>query len=178
MVLFLPQEEVPMRIFTVILLMLCPFAISAAQTYSQLHSNKTVQEQSSMSKTLVKEYYDTILAQNLNGFISLLSDNVIHDINEGATEVGKAAFKKFMEDQFTHGKIDIKDMIILTSPDDKYAMVRYLCAGKYEKTGEGYPPAKGQHWELPVVTYFKFENGKIAHVSVYYNKQAWINQVS
>jgi steroid delta-isomerase-like uncharacterized protein len=127
---------------------------------------------------LIEDYYQTVLAQDLKGFINLLSDDVVHEINQASTENGKEKFKIFMEDQFSHGKIEIKDMIILTSKDGKYASSRFICSGTYAKSVEGYPPAKGQHWEIPVVSFFKINNGKISQVGVYYNAKEFEKQIS
>jgi hypothetical protein len=43
---------------------------------------------------------------------------------------------------------------------------------------KGYPPAKGQHWEIPVVSFFKINNDKISHVAVYYNTKEFEKQIS
>lgn len=127
---------------------------------------------------LIGEYYHAILDQDLDQFIGLLSGDVVHEINEGKMETGKDKFKTFMEEQFSHGKIKIKDLIILTSPEGQYAMTRFICSGQYDKNIKGFPAAKGQKWEIPVVSYFKVENDKINHVAVYYNLNSWINQIS
>ncbi len=131
-----------------------------------------------MANQLVNNYYHTLLLEDLSGFLNLLSDDVVHEINQGSTEIGKAKFKIFMEEQFSHGKINIKDLIVLTSEDGQYATSRYLCSGKYSKSANGYPPAKGQLWELPVVTFFKIKDNKISHVAVYFNEKDFVHQVS
>lgn len=135
-------------------------------------------EGNTMSNQIIKQYYDAILEQSVPNFLNLLSEDVVHEINQGDTEVGKSKFKTFMEQQFSYGEIEINDLIILSSQDGKYGFSRYLCSGKHVKNVEGYPPATGQHWKIPVVTYFTINNNKISHVAVYYNQKDWINQVS
>lgn len=130
------------------------------------------------TKQLIEKYYEAIMAQDLVGFLSLLSDNVIHDINQGPTEVGKPLFKQFMQRIFEYDKETFKDFIILISPDGKYAATRFKTAGKYTKSTEGCPPAKGQKWEIPVTSFFEIENDQISRVTVHYNMQEWIAQVS
>ena len=46
---------------------------------------------------LLQDYYAAFNMQDMDTFLSLLSDDVIHDINQGAREVGKDAFVAFME---------------------------------------------------------------------------------
>ena len=45
---------------------------------------------------LVKAYYDAFNAGDMPAFLDLLADDVAHDINQGARQVGKAAFADFM----------------------------------------------------------------------------------
>ena len=52
-----------------------------------------------MSQTtveLLQQYYDAFNAQDMDTFLSLLTDDVVHDINQGNREVGKDAFAAFM----------------------------------------------------------------------------------
>ena len=53
-----------------------------------------------MSQTtveLLQTYYDAFNAQDMDTFLSLLTEDVIHDINQGDREVGKDTFAAFME---------------------------------------------------------------------------------
>ncbi len=153
-------------------------ALCATLILSSLITNLCFAATKPDSSTLITAYYQAIESQHLDKFMDLLSDKVVHDINEGETEIGKDKFKTFMMDQFSHGKIKIKDLIILTSSDGQYAMSRFICSGTYDKSIAGYPKAHGQKWEIPVVSYFKIENNKISQVAVYYNLKNWVNQLS
>lgn len=133
---------------------------------------------SDLANSLVQNYYKTFVAKDLSGFLALLTEDVVHEINQGPTEKGKTQFKTFMEDHFSHGDQCVDDLIVFSSPDGKYATSRFNCSGKYMKTVEGYPPANGQFWKIPVVTYFEIRDDRISHVAVYYNLKDWINQVS
>ena len=42
---------------------------------------------------LIKAYYAAFNASDMQGFIALLHDDVIHDINQGERQIGKPAFK-------------------------------------------------------------------------------------
>lgn len=131
-----------------------------------------------LAEQLVQNYYQTFVAKDLNGFLALLTEDVIHEINQGPIEKGKALFKTFMEKHFSHGDQAVDDLIILSSPDGKYATSRFNCSGNYTHSEEGFPPASGQFWKIPVVSYFEIRDQKISHVAVYYNLKDWIAQVS
>ena len=45
---------------------------------------------------LIQRYYDAFNAQDMDAFLALLTDDVVHDINQGGSESGKAAFAAFM----------------------------------------------------------------------------------
>lgn len=49
------------------------------------------------AKSLVQNYYAAFNAGDLETFLALLSDDVIHDVNQGSREVGKDAFRAFMD---------------------------------------------------------------------------------
>jgi ketosteroid isomerase-like protein len=44
------------------------------------------------SRKLIQAYYDAFNRQDMDTFLNLLSDEVVHDINQGSREVGKPAF--------------------------------------------------------------------------------------
>lgn len=165
------------RQFLFAIILLWPFISFGGEMITQTNKLNQTNAANTASGMLVQKYYDTLLVQDLDGFLALLADNVVHEINQGPTEVGKNLFKPFMEKQFSSGKINIKDLIILTSPDGKYASSRFICSGNYNVAQTGAPIAKGQHWEVPVVSFFKIDNGKITHVAVYYNSNEWQKQL-
>jgi len=45
-------------------------------------------------KELIQHYYDTFNSGNRAALLELLSDDVIHEINEGGQEIGREAFRK------------------------------------------------------------------------------------
>ncbi|MBV8614799.1 MAG: nuclear transport factor 2 family protein, partial [Acetobacteraceae bacterium] len=44
------------------------------------------------AETIVRAYYAAFNAGDEAGFLALLSDDVVHDINQGGREIGKPAF--------------------------------------------------------------------------------------
>lgn len=126
---------------------------------------------------LVKKYYDCFNAKDFEGQLSLLTDNVVHDINQGERQTGKEAFRKFLGVMDTNYDEFLDNMVIMASEDGKRASAEFICNGTYKVTAEGLPAAHGQKYRLPVGAFFEIENGKIARVTNYYNLEDWINQV-
>ncbi len=45
----------------------------------------------------IRAYYDAFNAQDMERFLSLLTDDVAHDINQGERQIGKETFARFMD---------------------------------------------------------------------------------
>lgn len=127
---------------------------------------------------LVENYYAAFNRGDMETFLSLLTDDAIHDINQGKREVGKAAFERFMGGMNTSYKEELVDMVIMANEDGTRAAAEFVVLGEYLKTDEGLPEAKGQKYRLPAGAFFEIRDGKVARITNYYNLQDWIAQVS
>ncbi len=127
---------------------------------------------------LIQSYYDAFNSKDMKKFFSLLSDDVIHDINQGRTETGKDLFKDFMKHMDEMYSETVHDLIILTSRDGRHASARFHISGNYIKTDHGLPEAKGQPYVINAGAFFIVENKKIIRVSNYYNLEEWIKQIA
>lgn len=127
---------------------------------------------------LVEQYYAAFNAGDMDTFLSLLTDDVIHDINQGRRDVGKDAFRNFMGGMNTSYKEELVDMVIMATEDGKRAAAEFIVLGEYLKTDEGLPEAKGQKYRLPAGAFFEIRDNKVARITNYYNLQDWIDQVS
>lgn len=128
--------------------------------------------------TLLQNYYAAFNAQDMDSFLSLLTDDVIHDINQGPRESGKAAFSEFMVRMNRNYKETITDIEIMVNSDGSRAAVEFTVLGEYLATDEGLPEANGQTYKLPAGAFFDIRDGKVARVTNYYNLEDWIAQVS
>ncbi|PZQ24931.1 MAG: isopropylmalate/homocitrate/citramalate synthase [Ectopseudomonas oleovorans] len=126
---------------------------------------------------LVKAYYDAFNAGDMPAFLDLLADDVAHDINQGARQVGKAAFADFMAHMNRCYRERLSDLVIMTSPDGSRAAAEFVVHGEYLADDEGLPPANGQTYVLPAGAFFEIKNGKVARISNYYNLNDWVAQV-
>lgn len=127
---------------------------------------------------LLNDYYAAFNAQDMARFLDLLTDDVVHDINQGERESGKAAFSAFMDRMNRNYKETIVDIVIMTNATGDRAAVEFTVLGEYLATDEGLPEANGQTYRLPAGAFFAIRDGKVARVTNYYNLGDWIAQVS
>jgi steroid delta-isomerase-like uncharacterized protein len=125
----------------------------------------------------IRAYYAAFNGQNMEAFLALLDDEVVHDINQGERQTGKEAFAKFMDHMNTSYKEELKDMVIMANEDGTRGSAEFVVHGEYLKTDEGLPEANGQKYILPAGAFFELKNGKVARISNYYNLNDWIAQV-
>ena len=130
------------------------------------------------AQSLIENYYAAFNAGDMDTFLSLLTDDVVHDINQGERQIGKQAFREFMNRMNKNYKERLVDMVIMTSDDGSRAAAEFVVLGEYLHTDEGLPPAKGQTYRLPAGAFFDIKNGKVARITNYYNLEDWIRQVS
>lgn len=129
------------------------------------------------TRKLLETYYAAFNRADWPAFLSLLTEDVIHDINQSGREVGREAFAQFMLRMNRCYSEQIADIHIMVAPDGARAAVEFTVLGKYLKTDEGLPEAAGQTYELPGGAFFDIRDGKVARVTNYYNLQDWLKQV-
>jgi len=125
----------------------------------------------------IRAYYDAFNRQDMDAFLALLTDDVVHDINQGERQVGKQVFAEFMQHMNRCYKENLTDMVIMASEDGKRASAEFIVNGEYLATDEGLPEANGQTYVLPAGAFFELKDGKVARVTNYYNLNDWIAQV-
>ena len=69
------------------------------------------------TKELIKEYYDAFNRQDMKTLLNCLSENIIHDINQGSCQEGKDAFSKFMDHMNHCYKETTTDLVIMVNED-------------------------------------------------------------
>jgi steroid delta-isomerase-like uncharacterized protein len=126
---------------------------------------------------LLERYYAAFNAGDWNSFLGLLTDDVVHDVNQGVRETGREAFARFMQRMNHCYREQIADIVIMGNADGSRAAVEFTVLGTYLKTDKGLPPASGQRYRLPGGAFFDIRGGKVARVTNYYNLQDWLKQV-
>ncbi|GAA4790169.1 ketosteroid isomerase-related protein [Lysobacter hankyongensis] len=127
--------------------------------------------------TLVLDYYAAFNRGDWNAMLALLTDDVAHDLNQGARETGRDAFAAFLARMDRSYHEQLRDIVVMACPDGARAAAEYVVHGEYLVADEGLPPAHGQTYVLPGGAFFELRDGRIARVTNYYNLQDWIAQV-
>lgn len=130
------------------------------------------------TRILIARYYAAFNAGNMAEFLSLLTNDVVHDINQGHRDVGIEAFGRFMERMNRNYQEQLHEVVVMASRDGSRGAAEFVVHGVYKNSDEGLPPAKGQTYVLPAGAFFEIREGKVARVTNYYNLQDWIRQVS
>jgi steroid delta-isomerase-like uncharacterized protein len=126
---------------------------------------------------LLREYYAAFNSGRMDVFLGLLTEDVVHDINQGGREMGKQAFRDFMQRMNRCYSEQIVDVEIMVNGDGTRAAAEFTVVGTYKESEDGLPPARGQHYRLPAGAFFEIREGKVARVTSYYNLQDWLAQV-
>lgn len=127
---------------------------------------------------LIRDYYAAFNGGNTDGMLAFLSDDVIHDVNQGERRVGIEKFRAFNARMEHNYKEELKDIVVMVSKDGTRASAEFNVHGVYKNSEDGLPPAKGQKYVLPAGTFFAVRDGKITRVTTYYNLTDWITQVA
>ncbi|WP_275545852.1 nuclear transport factor 2 family protein [Pseudomonas sp. Marseille-Q0931] len=126
---------------------------------------------------LVQAYYSAFNAGDMPAFLDLLAEDVVHDINQGERQVGKATFAAFMDKMNRCYRERLADIVVMQNAAGDRAAAEFVVHGEYLADDEGLPPANGQTYVLPAGAFFEIRNGKVARISNYYNLNDWVAQV-
>lgn len=130
-----------------------------------------------VTRELIRAYYAAFNRADWKSFLSLLTPDVLHDINQGERQQGAEAFAAFMARMNTSYAEQIVDIELMVNADGSRAAAEYTVLGTYLKTDEGLPQASGQTYRLPGGAFFEIRDGKVARVTNYYNLEDWLRQV-
>lgn len=126
---------------------------------------------------LVQAYYAAFNAGDMPAFLDLLTEEVVHDINQGERQVGKVTFAAFMDKMNRCYRERLSDIVIMQNAEGTRAAAEFVVHGEYLADDEGLPPANGQTYVLPAGAFFEIKDGKVARISNYYNLNDWVAQV-
>jgi steroid delta-isomerase-like uncharacterized protein len=130
------------------------------------------------TEALIARYFEAFNSGNHAAMLACLSDDVVHDVNQGERRVGKDKFRAFLArmDHCYQERLD--GIAIMVSADGQRAAAEFNVNGVYKNTDEGLPQAAGQTYVLPAGTFFALTGGKITRVTTYYNLTDWLMQVT
>lgn len=125
---------------------------------------------------LVSQYYDRFNAGDWDGMCAMLADDVAHDLNQGERQVGRAAFREFLDRMARSYREQLADIVVCGNGAGRVG-AEYVVHGEYLATDLGLPPATGQRYVLPGGAFFAIADGRITRVTNYYNLTDWLRQV-
>lgn len=129
------------------------------------------------TESLIRRYYAAFNAGDMKTFVSLLDLRVAHDLNQGAREIGRAKFARFMARMNACYRERLTGIRIMASADGKYAAAEFTVHGRYLETDTSLPKATGQRYKLPGGAFFDIRRGRIARITNYYNLRDWLKQI-
>lgn len=129
------------------------------------------------TEDLIHRYYAAFNAGAWETMLSLLTEDVAHDINQGGRETGVEAFRAFLARMDASYSEQLADIVVMAAADGTRAAAEFTVHGTYKATDEGLPPATGQRYVLPAGAFFDIRGGRIARVSNFYNLADWLQQV-
>ena len=130
-----------------------------------------------MTAQIVRAYYDAFNAGDYPAMLGLLTNDVVHDVNQGEREVGKDHFALFLSRMNDAYREQIGDLVVMSDESGTRFAAEFSVSGTYQKGEPGFPAARGQRYTLPAGAFFEVRDGKIARVSTFYNLNEWLRQV-
>lgn len=129
------------------------------------------------ARQLIQTYYARFNSGEREAFLSLLTDDVRHDINQGGIETGVEAFRAFLKRMDRCYREQVEDLVVFADESGTRGAAEFFIRGEYLSTDEGLPPATGQKYHLRVGAFFELRGGRVARITNYYNLQDWLAQV-
>jgi steroid delta-isomerase-like uncharacterized protein len=129
-------------------------------------------------RRLLQTYYDAFNAGDVDGMLGCMTDDVVHHVNQGGTRHGKPAFRAFCAHLHRCFREQLEDIVIMVAADGSRASAEFTIRGNYIAADPGLPPARGQGYTLAGGSFFVIREERIARLTVYYNLNDWIAQVS
>ena len=80
---------------------------------------------------LIQAYYAAFNAGDMPAFLDLLAEDVVHDINQGERQVGKATFAAFMDKMNRCYRERLADIVVMQNADGSRAAAEFTVHGQY-----------------------------------------------
>jgi steroid delta-isomerase-like uncharacterized protein len=129
------------------------------------------------TQALIERYYQAFNAGDSEGMLACLADDVVHDVNQGSSRLGKAQFRAFNAHMSRCYREQLTDLVVMVASDGSRAAADFIVHGAYLEMDTGLPAASGQTYVLPAGTFFRVAGNRITRVTTYYNMTDWMRQV-
>ena len=93
------------------------------------------------TEKLVRRYYSAFNAGDVDGMLACVTEDVVHDINQGERRMGKSRFHAFCARMAHHYNEQLKDIVVMVAPRWR------TCRGRVQRRGPVHgdrarPPAR------------------------------------
>ncbi|QJD78210.1 ketosteroid isomerase-related protein [Spirosoma rhododendri] len=128
---------------------------------------------------IVTNYYNAFNRRDWQAMLNMLTDDVQHDSNQGATYHGKDHFTQFLRHMEDCYEETLTELVVMVDPTGKRAGSEFVVNGTYKKTDGDLPAANGQAYVLPAGSFMELtDEGLISRVTTYYNLPLWESLVT
>ncbi|WOK35568.1 nuclear transport factor 2 family protein [Sphingomonas sp. C3-2] len=127
---------------------------------------------------IIESYYDAFNHGDAERILSLIDEGLLHEPCQAMPRQGIGAYREFLDKRLRCYKERAIDPLVLYSPGITHAAAEFILEGKYVKTDEPFPPARGQHYRLRAGAFFEIGGNRITRLTMHYNLADWIDQVS
>ena len=127
---------------------------------------------------VIQRYYGAFNSGDIDAQLALMAEDVRHDVNQGGTRRGKAAFRAFSDHMARTCDERCEDVVVMVAPDVTRASAEFWVHGIYRATERGMPKAEGQRYLIRAGAFFEIERGLITRITTYYNMTDWRRQVA
>lgn len=131
----------------------------------------------SSSEDLIRKFFKHLNAEEWREASLLLSDQILHDINQGPRVIGREPFLKYLVETARYYKEVVSDVFVLSSEDGSRGSAEFYVHGEYLKTHGLLPKAHGQRYEGFHGVFFEIEDQQISRFSHYFNYQSFLEQL-
>jgi steroid delta-isomerase-like uncharacterized protein len=129
------------------------------------------------SRSIVWAYYDAFNRGDWAGMLEMLSEDVVHEINQGGSEIGKEKFRAFLKHMERCYREELIEIVVMSDPSGERLAAEFVVVGTYLRTDGPFPAARGQEYRLPAGAFFTVIDGRIERVATVYNVKEWLRQV-
>jgi len=130
------------------------------------------------TESLIRAYYEAFNRADWPGMLALLTEDVVHDINQRGREIGLQRFTSFLGWMAQAYEERLTDLVVMVDASGTRAAAEFTVNGRYRAADIGMPPAHGQAYVLPAGAFFVVAEGRIARVTTCYDVNEWLRQVS
>lgn len=116
------------------------------------------------TERLIAQYFAAYNHADWDGMLALMSDDVVHDLNDCSRRVGLQAFTEQLNESKQSFLEVVSDVETEVPGNGERAIAAYTISGQYLATAPGMPAARGQRYRIEGKSIFDIRDGKISRI--------------